>query len=239
MNMGDLDRNQDKPVALVTGASRGIGRATALKLAQQGYHVIALARTVGALEELDDAITKSGGSCTLVPCDLKDLDRLMALGPQLAERFGRLDVFVANAAMLGGLSPLAQTKPDVWGAVWTVNVHANHRLIGTLDPLLRASSAQVVLVSSGAVQSCKAYWGLYAATKSALEAMGKCYAAEVQNAKVKVHIFDPGRVATSMRAEAYPGEDQSKLSSPDEVADRIIDLCTDGMMVNAGNKVVA
>lgn len=215
----------DKPVALVTGASRGIGFATALALGRQGYHVVALARSKPGLEALDDAIKAAGGTCTLMPYDLLKGDLIEGLGPLLFDRFGRLDALVGNAAMLGGLMPLAQTDPSVWERVFALNVSANLRLIRTCDPLLRAApKANVVFVSSGAVQSCKAFWGVYAASKAALEAMAKVYANELAHTKVKVDIFDPGRVRTDMRAQAYPGEDPQTLPHPSEVAPRITAL---------------
>lgn len=214
-----------QPVALVTGASRGLGRALALKLSAQGYHIIAIARTVGGLESLDDEMQANGGHTTLIPTDISKPDSLLNLGPQLAERFGRLDVFVANAGMLGDLTPMAQTKPLVWDTIMAVNVTANHRLIGTLDPLLRSSKARVVFVTSRAAQSCKAYWSAYAASKAAVEAMGKCYAAEVEKAGVCVNLFDPGAFRSTMRAQAYPGEDAQTLPDPIDIADKILPLC--------------
>lgn len=214
----------DKRVALVTGASRGIGYASALALAQSGVHVVALARTVGGLEALDDTIKGAGGSCTLLPYDLLKGDLIEGLGPLLFDKFGRLDVLVGNAAMLGGLHPVAQTDPALWERVFALNVTANLRLIRTCDPLLRASDAgRAVFVTSGAVQSCKPFWGAYAASKAALEAMVRVYAAEVAHTNLKVNLLDPGRVRTAMRAHAYPGEDPMTLPEPSQVASAIVE----------------
>jgi NAD(P)-dependent dehydrogenase (short-subunit alcohol dehydrogenase family) len=210
-------------VALVTGASRGIGAAAAVALAESGVHVVALARTVGALEALDDSIKAVGGTCTLMPYDLLKGDLIEGLGPVLFDKFGRLDILVGNAAMLGGLTPVAQTDPATWERVFALNVTANMRLIRTCDPLLRASDAgRAVFVTSGAVQSCKAFWGAYAASKAALEAMVKVYAAEVAHTALKVNLLDPGRVRTAMRAQAYPGEDPQTLPEPSVVAEAIV-----------------
>lgn len=215
-------------VALVTGASRGIGFATALELAKQNIHVVALARTVGGLEELDDQIKDADGSCTLMPYDLLKGDLIEGLGPLLFDKFKRLDILVGNAAMLGGLMPLAQTDPSLWDRVFALNVTANLRLIRTCDPLLRASDqGRAIFVTSGAVQSCKPFWGAYAASKAALEAMVKVYANEVAHTNLKVNLFDPGRVRTAMRAQAYPGEDPMTLSTPDKIAEKIAALCAE------------
>lgn len=213
-------------VAVVTGASRGIGREIALQLAQKGAHVIAMARTIGALEALDDDIQEMGGQATLVPFDLKDLKDIEALGPMLHQKFGRCDILVGNAGILGELCPLHQIEPKLWQDVFTINVHANQRLIATLDPLLRnAPHGRAVFVTSGAAKSCKAYWSAYAASKAALEAMCKSYAAEVENTNLKVNVFDPGATRTAMRAKAYPGEDPLSLPAADDVAAKLIPLC--------------
>jgi NAD(P)-dependent dehydrogenase (short-subunit alcohol dehydrogenase family) len=209
-------------VALVTRASRGIGAATALELAKSGVHVVALARTVGGLEELDDKIKAEGGTCTLMPYDLLKGDLIEGLGPVLFDKFGRLDILVGNAAMLGGLTPLAQTDPSVWERVFALNVTANLRLIRTCDPLLRKSEAgRAVFVTSGAAQSFKPFWGAYAASKAALETMVKVYAAEVAHTNLKVNLFDPGRIRTAMRAQAYPGEDPMTLPEAAEAGEKI------------------
>jgi NAD(P)-dependent dehydrogenase (short-subunit alcohol dehydrogenase family) len=216
----------EKKVALVTGASRGIGYATSIALARAGVHVVALARSTSGLEALSDTIMVHGGTCTLLPYDLLKGDLIEGLGPVLFDKFGRLDILVGNAAMLGGMTPIAQTDPSVWVRVFELNVMANMRLIRTCDPLLRASSAgRAVFVTSGAAKSCKAFWGAYASSKAALEAMAKVYAAEVAHTNVQVHVFDPGRVRTAMRAQAYPGEDPLTLPLPDEVAAQITAMC--------------
>jgi NAD(P)-dependent dehydrogenase (short-subunit alcohol dehydrogenase family) len=217
-------------IALVTGASRGIGRAVALALARDGAHVIALARTQGALEELDDEIRALGGEATLVPCDIRDFDALDRLGLAIHERWGRLDVFVGNAGVLGPISPLGHISPKDWEQVFAVNVTANWRLIRSLDPLLRASDAgRVVLISSGAAQRSEvnAYWGCYAASKAALDALARAYASETRNiTNVRVMIANPGPLRTKMRAAAMPGEDPMTLRTPEEFAPGIVAMCS-------------
>lgn len=219
-------------VALVTGASRGIGYATAVALAGAGAHVVALARTPGALEELDDAVRAAGSEATLVPCDLKDGPGLDRLGQAIAARWHRLDVFVANGGMLGPLTPLAQLEPKQWDQVMATNVTANLRLIRALDPLLRASDAgRVVMLTSGAAHRAdmKAYWGPYAITKSAVETTVRTYAAETANvSKVRVVAVNPGPLRTRMRAQAMPGEDPATLRTPDDLAPKIVALCLPG-----------
>jgi NAD(P)-dependent dehydrogenase (short-subunit alcohol dehydrogenase family) len=217
-------------VALVTGASRGIGRAVALELARRGAHVIALARTQGALEELDDAIRALGSEATLVPCDIKDFDALDRLGAAIHGRWGKLDIFVGNAGILGPLTPIAHCDPDKWDQVFSVNVTANYRLLRSLDPLLRASGAgRVVFISSGAAQKADfaAFWGPYAASKSALDAIVRTYAAETVNVSdIKVMSANPGPLRTKMRAAAMPGEDPLTLRTPEEFAPKVADLCS-------------
>jgi NAD(P)-dependent dehydrogenase (short-subunit alcohol dehydrogenase family) len=213
-------------IALVTGASRGIGRATALELAKAGAHVIALARTVGGLEELDDEIQKIGGSATLVPLDIKDFTALDRLGASLFDRFKKLDVLVGNAGQLGTLSPLGHIDPKTWDDVIAVNVTANFRLIRSLDPLLRASDAgRAVFITSGVARNVRAYWGLYAASKAALDAIVLAYAGELGKTNVKVNLFNPGPIRTRMRAKAMPGEDPMTLDTPEQVAEAILPLC--------------
>jgi NAD(P)-dependent dehydrogenase (short-subunit alcohol dehydrogenase family) len=212
-------------VALVTGASRGIGRALALELAGDGAHVVALARTQGALEELDDEIQAMGGAATLVPCDITDFDALDRLGAALFQRWGRLDVFVGNAGVLGPLSPLAHVDVKDWTRVMAVNVTANWRLIRSLDPLLRASEAgRVAFITSSAAYKAQPYWGAYAASKAALEALARTYAAETHDASVKVTIANPGRMRTRMRAQAMPGEDPLTLPTPEDFAKKCLPL---------------
>ncbi len=213
-------------VALVTGASRGIGRAVALELARQGAHIVALARTTGALEELDDEIKAAGGAATLVPLDLKDGAALDRLQPALAERWGKLDILVANAGLLGPLAPLAHIGPKEWDDVMAVNVTANWRIMKAVDALLRASDAgRVVVLSSGAAHSCRAYWGLYAASKAAVEVLARSYAAETETTPIKTMIVNPGPLRTRMRAQAMPGEDPMDLLTPEQIAPKIAELC--------------
>jgi NAD(P)-dependent dehydrogenase (short-subunit alcohol dehydrogenase family) len=213
-------------IALVTGASRGIGFATALALARAGAHVIAVARTVGGLEEIDDAIRAAGGSATLVPLDLKDFDGIVRLGAALNERYQRLDVLVGNAGILGPLSPLGHVEPKVWQEVIAVNVSANWQLIRVMDPLLKAAEAgRVVFLTSGAASSAKAYWGPYGISKAALDMLARTYAAETATTRVRVNLLNPGPTRTRMRATAMPGEDPMSLKTPDPVAEKIVELC--------------
>ena len=213
-------------IALVTGASRGIGCATALALARAGAHVVAVARTVGGLEELDDAIRETGGSATLVPLDLRDTDGIARLAQALNERYRRLDVLVGNAGVLGPLSPLGHVEPQAWDEVIAVNVTANFHLIRTMDPLIRASEAgRVVFVSSGAAFNIRAYWGPYAISKAALNALARTYAAETATTAVRVNLFNPGPTRTRMRAAAMPGEDPMTLKTAEPVAEKIVAMC--------------
>lgn len=215
-------------IALVTGASRGIGRAIALELARAGAHVVALARTQGALEELDDAIRAKGGEATLVPCDLKDFPALDRLGAAISGRWKKLDIFVGNGGILGSLTPLAHVEPKQWDEVLAVNVTANWRLLRALDAPLRASEAgRIALITSAAghMVDMKPYWGPYAVSKAALEALGRTYAAEMQaTSNVKVMLVNPGPIRTRMRAAAMPAEDPSALAPPEELAPKILAL---------------
>ena len=218
------ERLKDR-IALITGASRGIGRAVALQFAREGAHVLLLARARTALEEVDDAIKESGGKATLIPLNLTDGKRIDALGPALYERFGRLDILVGNAAILGRLSPLTHIPSEHWERVIATNLTANWRLIRTLDPLLRRSDAgRVIFVTSSVAHTAKAYWAPYSVSKAALEILAKTYANETADSAIKVNIVDPGATATRMRAEAYPGEDQATLRTPEEVAEVFIEL---------------
>ena len=214
-------------IALITGASRGIGRATAKLLAADGAHVLLLGRHQKTLESVDDEITAAGGKGTLIPLDLADGAAIDPLGPSLYERFGRLDIFIGNAAILGGLRPLNHIPSETWEKVLAVNLTANWRLIRTLDPLLRMSDAgRVVFVtSSGVAEQGRPYWAPYSVSKAGLETLAKTYANEAADSAVKVNIVDPGATATSMRAEAYPGEDQDKIQNPEQVAETIVKLC--------------
>jgi NAD(P)-dependent dehydrogenase (short-subunit alcohol dehydrogenase family) len=216
-------------LALVTGASRGIGQAVAVELARAGAHIIALARTQGALEELDDAIRAAGSEATLVPCDLKDFEALDRLGASIYQRWGKLDIFIGNAGVLGPVTPLAHADPLQWDEVLAVNVTANWRLIRSLDLLLRASDAgRAVFISSvvGHLADFRPYWGPYAVSKAALEALARTYAAETATtSNVKVMIVNPGALRTRMRAAAMPGEDPMSLKTPEDLAPKLLTLC--------------
>ncbi|AWM86934.1 SDR family NAD(P)-dependent oxidoreductase [Microvirga sp. 17 mud 1-3] len=212
-------------VAVVTGASRGIGRAAALALADAGAHIIALARTQGALESLDDEIRAKGSSATLVPVDLKDFDALDRLGAAIYERWGKLDILLGNAGILGELAPITHVDQPVWDAVMAINVTANYRLLRSLDPLLRASDAgRAIFVTSGAASKCTAYWGVYSVSKAALNALVRTYAAETVTTPVKAMLLNPGPLATAMRRAALPGEDQSTLKTPEDLAPHVVKL---------------
>ena len=206
-------------IALVTGASRGIGRAMALALARAGAHIVAVARTEGALTDLDDAVKAEGGAATLVPLDLRDGPGIDRLGAALYERYGKLDIFVGNAGVLGKLSPLGHVEPKTWDEVMAVNVTANWRCVRSFDPLLRRSDAgRALFVTSGAATRCPAYWGPYAASKAALEALARTWAAETANSALRVNLLNPGPIRTRMRAIAMPGEDPETLPLPETLA---------------------
>ena len=213
-------------IALVTGASRGIGAALALQLAQAGAHVVAVARTTGGLEELDDKIKASGGNATLVPLDMKDLDGIARLALALHERYGRLDVLVGNAGILGPLSPLGHVEPKDWDNLMAVNITANWQLIRTLDPLLKAAPAgRAVFITSGLAWLARAYCGPYAASKAALNILAQTYAAETATTNLKVNVFNPGPTRTKMYASGWPGVDPETLPAPEDVAQAIVPLC--------------
>jgi len=212
-------------IALVTGASRGIGRASAIALAKAGAHVILVARTVGGLEEADDEIQKLGGTATLVPMNLRDGEAIDRLGASIYQRWGKLDAFLGNAGVLGQLTPLAHLEPKTFQEVMEVNVTANWRLIRSLDPLLRLSDAgRVLFVTSGAARKHTAFWGAYAVSKAALESLALTYAAECEGSKVKVNLFNPGPVRTAMRKKAMPGEDPNSLPAPENLAPHIVEM---------------
>jgi NAD(P)-dependent dehydrogenase (short-subunit alcohol dehydrogenase family) len=220
-----MSKASDGRVALITGASRGIGKAAALALSKAGAHVILVARTVGGLEDADDEIQKAGGSATLVPLDLKDFAAIDRLGASIYERWGKLDAFFGNAGVLGAISPLSHLEPKAFQELLDVNVTANWRMIRSFDPLLRASSAgRVLFVTSGAARKHTPYWGGYAMTKSALESLTLTYAAECEGTNVRVNLLSPGPLRTAMRARAMPGEDPQSLAPPDAVAPLIADL---------------
>ena len=216
-------------VTLVTGASRGIGYASALALARAGSHVIAIARTQGGLEDLDDAITSLGGACTLVPMDLKNFDGIDQLGAVIHDRWGRLDGLFANAGVLGDITPAPHIEPKVFDEVFAVNVTANYRLIRSLDPLLRKSpSGRALFVTSGVAVSRRAYWGAYAASKAAVEALAQCYAKEVEVTDLKVNLLNPGATRTAMRAKAMPGENPETLPDPADIATLVVEMLSPG-----------
>jgi NAD(P)-dependent dehydrogenase (short-subunit alcohol dehydrogenase family) len=212
-------------IALVTGASRGIGSASAIALAKAGAHVILTARTVGGLEETDDEIQKAGGTATLVPMNLRDSEAIDRLGASIYQRWGRLDAFMGNAGVLGQLTPLAHLEPKTFQEVMEVNVIANWRLIRSLDPLLRASDAgRVVFVTSGAARKHTPYWGAYAMSKAALEMLALTYAAECEVTSIKVNLINPGPMRTAMRKKAMPGEDPNTLPVPEDLAYRVVEM---------------
>jgi NAD(P)-dependent dehydrogenase (short-subunit alcohol dehydrogenase family) len=215
-------------VALITGASRGIGAALALELAKLGAQCVLVARTQGGLEDVDDAIRAAGGKpATLLPFDLqkaeKDIDMI---GPSIVERFGRLDILVHNAGALNKLTPVAHIEPRDWAEVMAVNLTASWRLIRSCDPPLRASDAgRAVFLTTGVAQNPRAYWGMYGASKAGMENLVMTWAAEVEATPVRVNLVDPGRTATKLRAAAYPGEDPDSIAQPADVAPGIAALC--------------
>ncbi|MFA5898716.1 MAG: SDR family NAD(P)-dependent oxidoreductase [Hyphomicrobium sp.] len=212
-------------LALVTGASRGIGRAVALGLAKAGAHVVVVARTIGALEALDDEIRADGGKATLLQLDVGKGDKIDQIGPTLYQRWGKLDILVANAGVLGPLSPLHHVTEDAWNQVINVHLTANWHLIRTLDPLLkRSDDGRAVFVTSGASTGKYAYWGPYAVSKAGLECLVKTYAHELEDSKVCVNLVNPGPVRTAMRAKAFPGEDPQKLPAPEELVPLFLEL---------------
>jgi NAD(P)-dependent dehydrogenase (short-subunit alcohol dehydrogenase family) len=228
-----MTRTMEGRIALVTGASRGIGRAAALALAQAGAHVILVARTVGGLEEADDEIQKIGGTATLVPMNLRDSDAIDRLGASIYERWGRLDAFLGNAGVLGQLTPLAHLEPKTFQEVMEVNVTANWRLIRSLDPVLRQSDAgRVLFVTSGAARKHTPFWGAYAVSKAALESLALTYAAECETSKIKVNLLNPGPMRTAMRRKAMPGEDPATLPAPEDITPRIVEMLSPGYARN-------
>jgi NAD(P)-dependent dehydrogenase (short-subunit alcohol dehydrogenase family) len=214
-------------VALITGASRGIGAAVATRFAAEGAHVVLVARTVGGLEEVDDAIRAAGGSATLLPLDLTDGAKIDQIGPSLHQRFGRCDIFVGNAAMLGPLSPMGHIDARDWDRITAVNLAANWRLVRTLDPLLRiAPAGRVVLVTCAVTTAVHPYWGAYAASKAALETLALTYAGEVTKTPLRVNALDPGIVRTKLRKAAFPVENQEVLRSPADVTEAFVALAS-------------
>jgi len=212
-------------VTLVTGASRGIGYTAALALAEAGSHIIAIARTQGGLEELDDTIRSQGGDCTLVPMDLKNHDGIDQLGGIINERWGQLDGLFANAAILGEITLAAHTTPKTWDDVIATNLTANVRLIRSLDPLLKKSdSGRALFQTSGVAHSRRAYWSAYAASKAGLEAFVQCYAKEAESSNLRVNLINPGATRTAMRAKAMPGEDANTLPNPSDISPLIVEM---------------
>ena len=217
-------------IALVTGASRGIGYALALGLAEAGAHVVATARTQGGLEALDDAVlATTGAHATLVPLDIEDGDGLDRLGAALYERFGRLDILVSNAGDLGLLTPLAHLDPKVWDRALAVNTTATYRLIRAMDPLLRrAEAARAIFLTTGVATAPRAFWGAYAATKAGMEALVQVYADEADNTPIRCTLLSPGPLRTRMRMNAFPGEDPADLTPPEALVPMVLELLTPG-----------
>jgi NAD(P)-dependent dehydrogenase (short-subunit alcohol dehydrogenase family) len=223
----------ENKTVLVTGASKGIGRAAAIALGAAGAHVVCVARTVGALEEVDDEIRKAGGSATLVPFSLKDVAGIDRLGAAIFERWGRLDGLLANAGVLGVLTPVTHLEPKVFAQLLDINVTANWRLIRSMDLLLRQSEAgRVLFVTSGAARKHTPFWGGYAMTKAALESLALTYAAECEGTRVRVNLFNPGATRTAMRKKAMPGEDPAGLKTPDDIAPRLLELLSPSNTAN-------
>jgi NAD(P)-dependent dehydrogenase (short-subunit alcohol dehydrogenase family) len=219
-------------IALVTGASKGIGRASAVALARAGAHVVAVARDVGRLEDLDDAIRREGGTATLVPMDLQDFAAIDRVGKAIFERWGKLDILFGNAGVLGPLTPLTHLQANVWEEIMRVNLTANWRLIRALDPLLRLSDAgRALFVSSAVAHGNRPFWGAYSISKAALEAMVRTYAAELAGTTVRANLLNPGPTRTDMRAAAMPAEDPMTLPAAEELTPLIVELlspeCTD------------
>jgi len=228
-------------IALITGASRGIGAAVAEAYAREGAHLVLAARTVGGLEEVDDTIRAAGGTATLVPLDLRDFVKIDELAAAIYQRFQKLDILVGNAAEFGTFSPLGHIDPKLWGEIIDLNLTANWRLIRAMDPLLRAAPrGRAIFVTSGIARSPRAYWGPYAVSKAGLEALVKTYAAEVEKTNVRANLIGPGVVRTRLRARVFPGEDPMKLPPPESVAEAFVELALDsgtrnGEVVNAGD----
>ena len=233
MPQNKIEGKLENRLAVITGASRGIGAATAKLFAAQGAHVILVARTIGGLEEIDDEIRAKGGVSTLVPMDLTDYDKIDEMGLTIFERFGKLDILIANAGLLGTIGPINHINPQVWEQTIAVNVTANWRLIRSLDPLLRLSDAgRAIFLTSAAAQYHRAFWGLYATTKVALEMIVSTYAQEILKTNVTANLFNPGRTRTKMRAEAYPGENPNIIKAPEFVAKQLVNLAQQDCNLN-------
>ncbi len=228
-----MAKRLDGKVALVTGASRGIGRAVALGFASEGAHIIAVARTTGALEELDDEIQEVGGSATLVPMAMTDFEAIDRLGGAVFERWKKLDILVGNAGVLGPLTPVGHVEPKQWDEVMAVNLTANWRLLRSFDLLLRQSDAgRAIFVTSAAAFKCRAYWGTYSISKAGLNALVATYANENQNSGVRANVLNPGPVRTKMRAQAMPGEDPATLPPPEDLVEAFISMAQPSFMEN-------
>jgi NAD(P)-dependent dehydrogenase (short-subunit alcohol dehydrogenase family) len=218
-----MTRPLEGKIALVTGASRGIGYQAAKALAAAGAHIVAVARTIGALEELDDEIQAAGGTTTITPLDLRQGELIDRIGGAIAERWGKLDILVGNAGILGELAPMHHISPKVWDEVIQVNLTANWRLVRAFDPLLRAAPAgRALFISATLGHAPRAYWGAYAVSKAGLDMMVKTYADELDGTAVRVNLFNPGRTRTAMRAKAMPGEDPETLPAPADIAPSIL-----------------
>jgi NAD(P)-dependent dehydrogenase (short-subunit alcohol dehydrogenase family) len=228
-------------IALITGASRGIGAAVAERFAGEGAHLVLAARTVGGLEEVDDKIRAVGGTATLVPLDLRDFIKIDELAAAIYERFGRLDILVGNAAEFGTFSPLGHIDPKLWAEIIDLNLTANWRLIRAMDPLLRAAEhGRAIFVTSGIARAPRAYWGPYAVSKAGLEALVKTYAAEIEKTRVRANLIGPGVVRTRLRARVFPGEDPMTLPPPETVAEAFVQLALpefgrNGEVINVGD----
>ncbi len=230
-----MSRTQAGRVALVTGASRGIGAAAAIELARRGAHLVLLARTQGGLEETDDAVEAAGGTATLLPLDITDGAALDAVGPSIAERFGRLDVLVHCAASLGKLTPVSHIQAKDWDGVAAANLSATWRLIRTCAPLLQVAEAgRAVFVTDALAAAPRAYWGMYGATKAGMEHLVRTWVEETHGTSLRVNLFDPGVVGTRLRREAMPGEDRAALPRPEHVAPALADLCEPGETRHGG-----
>ncbi len=232
--MNETGGRLDGRIALITGASRGIGAAVAKRFATEGAQLVLVARTSGGLEEVDDEVRNASGQrATLVPLDLTDFDAIDNLGAAVFERFGRLDALIGNAGLLGPLGPINHVDPKVWERVMDVNLTANWRLIRSFDPLLRQSdSGRAVFVTSTVGSEPRAYWSVYSVSKAALEMTVRIYATEVAETAVRVNLFNPGATRTAMRAEAMPGEDPDTLKTADDVTEQFVALCEPGCRLN-------
>ncbi|MGA8757264.1 MAG: SDR family NAD(P)-dependent oxidoreductase [Stellaceae bacterium] len=214
-------------IALITGASRGIGASVAIRFAREGAHIVLAARTVGGLEEVDDAVRAVGGTATLVPLDLREFVKIDEMSAALLDRYGQLDILVGNAGEFGIFSPLGHIPPAIWGEVMDLNLTANWRLIRAMDPLLRAAPAgRAIFVTSAIGRDSLAYWGPYAVSKIGLEMLVKIYAAEIANTRVRANLIDPGPLRTRLRARAFPGEDPNAQAPPESVTDYFVDLAS-------------